>query len=55
MNLPAQSARGSSDRFQGLLALSNAKAPRFSYTRTSDCYLKIIVNNLGVTDATNTF
>lgn len=57
----AQSARGSSDgiRFQRVLALSNVKAPRFSFTRTSDYYFKIILHKVGEnrlhTDVTNTF
>lgn len=57
----AQSARGSSDgiRFQRVLALSNVKVPRFSFTRTSDYYFKIILHNVGEnrlhTDVTNTF
>lgn len=56
----AQSARGSSDgiRFQRVLALSNVKAPRFSFTRTSDYYFKIILHKVGEnrlhTDVTNT-
>lgn len=45
----AQSARGSSDgvRFQRVLALSNVKAPIFSFTSTSDYHFKIILQNVG--------
>lgn len=58
----AQSARGSSDsiRFQGMLALSNVKAPRFSFTHTSGYHFKLILHNVGEnyrlhTDVMNTF
>lgn len=50
----AQAARGSSDgvRFQGVLALSNVKPPRFSFIRTSDYYFKIILHDVGEKDHT---